>query len=107
MPQETYLFGMIHFKPVYLKAVEGFDNVFYFIIGQRLITGNTEFGACQFLGDGKPEFVPTFVTALAMGSDGIMEGCFDTVVVQVLLQGITTFAENRKDVMHVVGYRVE
>ena len=62
-----------------------------------------EFLLMDLLGDGQREVVPFAVTFLFVGRNRIVDEGLDTVFRQILLQFVAFFAENRENVIDVVG----
>ena len=67
------------------------------------MAGDGKLLSVNLFGDGQRKGVPFWITLLLMGRNGIMDLRLDTIVCEVLLEFITTRAENGEDVVNAVA----
>ena len=70
------------------------------------MAGDGEFLGVDLLCDGQFKRIPFFITLLFMGWNGIMDLGFDTVVCEVLLECVATFAKHGEDMIDAVAMRL-
>ena len=90
-----------------MELVQEADDGGYFIISQGLMAGDGKLLSVNLFGDGQRKGVPFWITLLLMGRNGIMDLRLDTIVCEVLLEFITTRAENGEDVVDAVAIERE
>ena len=67
------------------------------------MTRDGKFLLMNLLSDGQGKVIPlTIIAALLVRRNGIMDLCCDTVISKVLLEFVTTGAENGEDMIHRV-----
>ena len=67
------------------------------------MAGDGKLLSVNLFGDGQRKGVPFWITLLLMGRNGVMDLRLDTIVCEVLLEFITTRAENGEDVVNAVA----
>ena len=69
------------------------------------MAGDGEFPGMDEFGNGELQGVPIGVATLTVGRNGIMDLCLYSMGMEILLQAVAMFAENREDMPHAVAIR--